>query len=273
MSDPQDGVLGFILRNMTGLGTILVSASVGLSGFYIARTNQKISAADACRERTLSLYDKATEFVEAGSERAPTASARAGARLAIDSQFVELTCDRAGMPVSGQLSSVLGEAGALLKDKTSRDLVESTARAAGNTSTVPSPPPSASSVSGVAAPGRTQPAAAPARLFIQISDERQRGGAEAMRASMLATPPVGWPLVVLPWIERAGSVGSNELRCLKIADCQRAKELAEGIARIGRLPEIKVVNLSRRYESRRDIRPGTYELWLAPDALAPTPKN
>lgn len=270
MAEEQTGLAGFLLRNLTGIGTILVSASVGFSGFWIATTNQKIAAADACRERTLALYDNATQFVEAGPNRAPTAIAHNGARLAIDSQFVELTCGRAGMPVSVELSGVLGEASKLLPKGSSKDLIQNAAEAAESSKTAAPTGPSGPKASAIAA---AQQPGLSGRLFIQISDERQRGRAEALRDTLARDAPVSWPLTVVNGIELAGPVHTNELRCLKAADCARAKPLADAIAKAGGLKELRVIDLSARFERSEKVKPGTYELWLAADAFMPSPSN
>jgi hypothetical protein len=260
MSDPGTGIAGFFSRNLTGIATIMVSAAVGFSGFWISRTNQTIAAADACRDRTLALYDQATRFIDEDRGKAPSVINHNGARIAIESQFVELTCGRAGMPVSEQLSAVLGEARGLLSDDASRDIIKRTiAVAGGPVANTAVPPPAASA--------NTAPPAT-ARLYIQISDENQRAGATALRDRLRANPPAGWNLSIAQGIERASPVGANELRCLKARDCAAAPGLADAIAAAGALTALPVRDLSQRYENAGGVKPGTFELWLAPGTLA-----
>ena len=53
----------------------------------------------------------------------------------------------------------------------------------------------------------------------------------------------------------------------------RAKPLADAIVRAGGLKELRVIDLSARFERSEKVKPGTYELWLATDALMPSPSK
>lgn len=270
MAEDQSGISGYIVKNLTGIGALMVSAFVGFSGYSMNRTNQEVASINSCRERTLALYDNATQFVEAGTNRAPTAIAHSAARLAIDSQFVELTCSGASMPVSAELSGVLGEVSRMLPKGSSKNLIQNTADAAETNNKAAQPRPEASIAPVIAVSQQPDP---DGRLFIQISDERQRGRAEALRDTLARDAPVSWPLTVVNGIELAGPVHTNELRCLKAADCVRAKPLADAIVRAGGLKELRVIDLSARFERSEKVKPGTYELWLAADALMPSPSK
>lgn len=265
MAEDQGGISGFIVKNMTGIGAVMVSASVGYAGYSINQTNQEVAAINSCYERTGATIAKANSFVAAGSNRPETQQDIELRQLAYDAEFVEFTCKRANRATSEVLALALREASRLAPQGKDSAQLQQTANAMSGSDV---------SVAPVAtAPAPRNASDASPRLFIQISDESQRGAAQTLKPQLEQAPLGGRPLRVEAGIEKASPVNSNQLRCLTKSDCAQAPELANAISERTGIAGIQVINLSARYANRTDIKPGTYELWLAADAFMPPPSN
>lgn len=106
------------------------------------------------------------------------------------------------------------------------------------------------------------------RVYIQISQEQQRATAMVLgrRISSLQLADM-W--VIVPGIELVEAVPRvTELRCFESVDCEAGRLLAQEINDLLEAPAVNLVNLSQRYGGSENIRPGHYELWLAPGELA-----
>jgi hypothetical protein len=99
------------------------------------------------------------------------------------------------------------------------------------------------------------------RLFIQIADEDQRPGAEALRRAV-GKVEVGGSPIVAPGVQKVTSSPSIvQLRVLKSKDYPNAQPLAETLGRLLGLT-VHISNFSSGFDRRSDIKGGTYELWL-----------
>ena len=103
------------------------------------------------------------------------------------------------------------------------------------------------------------------RLFIEIADEQQRSGAEALRRAIHQVTLEGQS-VIAPGVEKVTSPPNRiELRVLKISDRDEADKLA---ATIGKMinASVHLSDLSGTFDKRPDVKRRTYELWFPPGA-------
>lgn len=105
----------------------------------------------------------------------------------------------------------------------------------------------------------------PARLFVHISDESQRGTAQALRQRLGGSDdaPASFNVAGIELVP--GYQGPAELRCFRAFECEREgpRLVAMVNAALGS-DIVRLINLSKRYGASTDIRPRTYELWLGP---------
>lgn len=106
------------------------------------------------------------------------------------------------------------------------------------------------------------------RVYIQISDERQRSTALALGLEISSLQLASLPVMV-PGIELVEAVPRvTELRCFQEADCEVGQLLVRDINELFVRPAVNLKNLSKDYGASENIRPGHYELWLAPGEIA-----
>lgn len=105
------------------------------------------------------------------------------------------------------------------------------------------------------------------RIFIQVATETDKPAAEAIRARLNKARYGAGPIAA-PGVQTvANTLGQPELRCLKTADCKKAKDLATflGVILGGKPPAIR--DFSARYDANASVKAGTYELWFGPGDL------
>jgi hypothetical protein len=115
-----------------------------------------------------------------------------------------------------------------------------------------------------AAPAAVRPAVI--RIFLHIRDKDQYGGAKELQWSLSSATLDGIRIVV-PGIEMVDQA-DDTLRCLKKSDCDRASKVAALVNSRLRGRSLAVRDLSRTYGNAVNVRPGTYEVWLAPGTVA-----
>jgi hypothetical protein len=120
---------------------------------------------------------------------------------------------------------------------------------------VAQPPPPAG-----AAPAEPRPAVI--RIFLHIQNKEQFGGAKELQWSLSSASLDGTKIVV-PGIETVDKT-DDTLRCLKKADCDRVEQVAAIVNAKLRGRILKVKKLDKAYGNAPNVRPGTYEVWLAP---------
>ena len=100
----------------------------------------------------------------------------------------------------------------------------------------------------------------PSRLFVHVvTDEAQRACARTMLASL---KDVESRTITVPRIAQATWRGeTHELRVLNDGDLERAKGMASMFASAGL--EVKIINLTNVWDGAKNVRPNTFELWLA----------
>lgn len=104
------------------------------------------------------------------------------------------------------------------------------------------------------------------RIFLHVGDKEQFSGARELQWSLGGASLDGTRIVV-QGIEVVEGGGDDSLRCLKRQDCARAGEVAAIVNAELRGRSLRVRDLSRTYERARNVRPGTYEVWLAPGKI------
>jgi hypothetical protein len=108
---------------------------------------------------------------------------------------------------------------------------------------------------------KRSPVAAPTlapRVYFHIRQAGQRGRAEALAASLASA---GWVVPGIELLDVGPSV--SELRYFRDTDSDEAVRIADALRSAGTPVTPKKVS---GYESSTKIRPGHYELWLAPGA-------
>jgi len=100
-------------------------------------------------------------------------------------------------------------------------------------------------------------AAFPSRIYIHITSESQRAAAKSLRTRLLEVLGGGF---TVPGIERRQGPRHNELRFFKKSDRGDARRIAEALKALG--VEVSLHDLTPEYESARQVRPGTFEIWL-----------
>jgi hypothetical protein len=108
------------------------------------------------------------------------------------------------------------------------------------------------------------------RIFIQVASAAEAPAAQVIRAR-LNKARYGTGPIVAPGVETvANTLPQPELRCLKVADCQKAQDQATflGVIMGGKPPAIR--NFSKKYEADANVKAGTYELWFGPGDLPAT---
>ncbi|HYM03402.1 MAG TPA: hypothetical protein VET85_10680 [Stellaceae bacterium] len=102
------------------------------------------------------------------------------------------------------------------------------------------------------------------RLFIEISDEAQRPGADALRRA-IGQVQLGGQTVIAPGVEKVKNVVKRvELRFLKNGDGAEAQQLADALGAL-LAEKVWVSDLSKTYDSPPNVKPRTYELWFPAD--------
>lgn len=119
--------------------------------------------------------------------------------------------------------------------------------------------PSAKSGPAVAAQA---PRPAAIRIYLHIADKGQYGGAKELEWS-LSGSSLGSTRIRVPGIELVDRA-DDTLRCLKRQDCQRAEEVAALVNSKLRGRRLRIVDLSKAYDGKSNVRSGTYEVWLGP---------
>lgn len=130
------------------------------------------------------------------------------------------------------------------------------------------PPKAALPVNGpVALSQQTQTAAASSsagpHVYVQITDEGQRDAAKALIQRLRGSTFNGATIAADgPELVQGYPLRETELRCLKAQDCRRAADLAAYVGlQLGR--EIRVRDLSARYDANARVKAGNFELWFA----------
>jgi hypothetical protein len=108
----------------------------------------------------------------------------------------------------------------------------------------------------------TPQASAVVRIFLHIVGKGQFAGAKELQWALTGATLDGQKVVV-PGIELVDGA-DDTIRCLKPADCDRAARVAALVNAKLRGRSLQVRNLSRTYGDAPNVRPGTYEVWLAP---------
>ncbi len=179
------------------------------------------------------------------------------------SQITADMCEAAGVRISKSLARTVASAVAASGDA---EATGQTASALG----VATPVEKATTITAapIAAAASEQAGPAP-RVYIQIAEEAQRAGARDLITRLTVSRLKGRKLIGMG-PELVSRVTRDELRCMKASDCSQASGLATYLGLLlGR--KITPVDLSARYENSAAVRPGHYELWLAPGPFSVVP--
>jgi len=102
-----------------------------------------------------------------------------------------------------------------------------------------------------------------ARLWVHIRTDRQEKLAHIILNEIVKMEFNQWAVEQKP-IQKVGVGPKNsELRYFKKQDQTQAQELFNELRKL--IPQLKISNLSDKYESVDWIKPGHYELWLSSD--------
>lgn len=101
------------------------------------------------------------------------------------------------------------------------------------------------------------------RLYIHISSESQRPGAQRFRNAVDNALLAGTPIQALgPDLQPGSGVKQTEVRCFTSADCALASGLAVYLGKVLGLGKLPVQDLTKRYADTNAIRPFHYEIWF-----------
>ncbi|MBI2718073.1 MAG: hypothetical protein HY245_15760 [Rhizobiales bacterium] len=109
----------------------------------------------------------------------------------------------------------------------------------------------------------------PARLFVQVLNERQRACFRQIFDQLKDDDQAAITVPSIATVKWDGKV--NELRALKNEDMARAESLAGLFGGLG-FP-LKVVNLTDVWKGAAKVRPNTFELWFGDTPLPPACGN
>ncbi len=103
------------------------------------------------------------------------------------------------------------------------------------------------------------------RVYIHISDNKQRAEAERLKTRLEAHQLLGGKLTV-PGIQLMENYkGRSAIRCFRREECRvDASTITEVLNNLLKRPFVALEDLSSRYQHADDIRPRHYELWIAP---------
>lgn len=102
------------------------------------------------------------------------------------------------------------------------------------------------------------------RIYIRIADEEQLSAARAFENRLELYEPKGVVLSVAGIELKKNSPSHGELRCFRAAECKGVgRQLVDKINGLLLEPQVKLTDLSGRYENSTEIRPQHYELWFA----------
>ena len=226
------------------------------------------AAADAIDKAQQSCLDLQLRLVSVTCDGASCAnSPQRQTQIVTVGELLRERCDKAGLKLAQPVTTAVLDA-----STASHDVNTSAAgqQAAGR----PAPVVTVAAVGAktalapLAAESTAQNLGGRARVYIQIADPSQRPAAESVKAR-LGRSTFNGQLLDAPGVQLVDAAPPRtELRCVKVADCRVAGQLAAYIS--GFLGEpVSVRDLHALYENNPRARPGNFELWFAPGPIPP----
>lgn len=269
--------------------TLVLSAAV-FAGTTRANHADRQSKAEAqCRDGTMHLLSDAQgliDFAAVGGAR-PTGSgagltsnndqlvARAEA-IDVGGKFLLQECDVANLSIPENVNHTLCTLAPFVPDTDVKQSLLTTAVdiASQNGSVRSVEQQGASKRTGcISEPTALATPAAPAELtlYLQYPNGMDREALTPFISAIRAQGLAGRKIVV-PGAEAVSPPSKSTLRCLKAADCAVATPIAVHLSKMLGNADIQVLNLSRQYEARTDVKPGRLEFWLSSQDAASLPK-
>lgn len=240
-------------------GSLLIPFAIGAATLLINWNSQVETAAEACRDRTLKLYDDAQgalQRLQGAGQASPSLRADLTARQSIALDLLTHSCRKGGIAIPQALQEAISRLKAYAPEASTRQSLAASEERAGGTGLT-------SSSAAVITPAASSSGAI--RVYLHISDESQRAAAEALETQLEQQRLGGRPIVV-PGVELVAPQPTSSLRCLKVADCRLADALKSLVEQSLPGVRLETFNLSARFENEAGVRPGTYEIWLGRNA-------
>lgn len=108
-------------------------------------------------------------------------------------------------------------------------------------------------------PAAAVPQSLPARIYIQILDDKDRPFATQMRDKLAAA---GFLVVGIEWVKGNTTLNATEVRYYKQADADTATKIV-GILQAGGIKFVRPLYL-KRYETSTAVRARHFEVWFPP---------
>lgn len=244
-------------------GSLAIPVCIALATVAININQQRQSAAETCRDKTLKFFDEAAaalDKLQQLDKAGQSIKADITDPQAIALELLTESCQRGGVEVPSGVRTAIERLYAYSPEESTRESLAASAKRA-DASVAPdrllAVPASASGVAmsntGVV------------RVFLHISKESQRPAAKLLEGNLEQQLLYGRKIDV-PGIELVPGGSRSSLRCLKQADCAKAPGLEAMIKQLFPQLSLDISNLSGRYEHEPGVKAGTYEVWLGTDA-------
>jgi hypothetical protein len=265
LSDPSD-LSHWESRSkiVAAYGSLLIPIALFVGTWSINRSQRVSDASERCHQQALTLFDEALNFKP---EASPIVRDIATQKVSVRSSLLRQTC-RLGhvtLPteVGERIDALASQApvAAVSKQLQTNGTAIVTDAQAGTQTTAITP----------SMPTQPPPEKGSVRLFIHISNEDQRNAARSLQTLVESEKLRDGVKITVPGIQLVDRQNNSTLRCLKKVDCARATEIANLLVKLTRDHDIRILDLSSRYDSEPGVHVGTYELWLSDGALSVRP--
>lgn len=248
-----------ISKIVAAYGSLMIPVALFVGTWSLNRAQRISDASERCHQQALTLFEEALSFKPDAS---PSVRDIETQKMSVRSSLLRQTCQIGNVTLPAAVGTKIDALASQAPVATVSMQLQTNGAALASERLMVSQP------SGMG-PRPLLPTKNEAlRLYVHISSEGQRSAARALQSLVEADRLPNGMKITIPGIQLVDRQNNTTLRCLKKVDCERAPELAALIAKFANNQDIRVLDLSARYEFESGVRAGTYELWLSDGALS-----